>query len=231
MEEVIEFMDEHNFSFLVLGETWLKPMDILRHPSIVFDLRYPSRDPSKGRGIHGLMVVRNPKLAELCDFEEVKRDQEHYSYIWFKFRGMVMGGIYLPPSMELTTCIECVLSAEEIMTTLGDGEPVILIGDLNMRLGRLTGDLTANFRTNISTILQDLGLSRIRPDSGKWTVHTSRGRSIVDYVFANQSAWRLITSSKVWEDDYVAGSDHILVLRYRNMACEHTSSTNWQWRK
>ena len=72
---------------------------------------------------------------------------------------MVMGGTYLPPSMELTTCIECVLSAEEIMTTLGDGEPVILIGDLNMRLGLLTSDLTANFRTNISTILQDLGLS------------------------------------------------------------------------
>ena len=211
LEEVVQFMDEQDFSFLVLGETWLKPMDILRHPSIVFDLRYPSRDPSKGRGIHGVMVVRNPKLAELSDFEEVKRDREHHSYIWFKFRGTVFGGFYLPPSMELTTCIECVLSAEDIMVALGDGEPVFLVGDLNMRLGCLTGDITANIRSNIRNTLQDLGLSWVRPCTGKWTVCTSRGRSIVDYVFANQEALELITSTKVWEDDYIGGSDHRLV--------------------
>ena len=211
LEEVVQFMDEQEFSFLILGETWLKPMDILRHPSIVFDLRYPSRDPSKGRGIHGLMVVRNPNLAEACDFEEVKRDQEHHSYIWFRFRGMVFGGFYLPPSMELTVCIECVLSAEDIVARLGDGEPVFLVGDLNMRLGHITGDLTTNFRSNIMSTLRDLGLSWVRPDFGKWTVHTSRGRSIVDYVFANQNAGKLTTGSKVWEDDYIGGSDHRLV--------------------
>lgn len=167
LEGVVQFMDEQDFSFLVLGETWLKPMDILRHPSIVFDLRYPSRDPSKGRGIHGVMVVRNPKLAELSDFEEVKRDRKHHSYIWFKFRGTVFGGFYLPPSMELTTCIECVLSAEDIMVALGDGEPVFLVGDLNMRLGCLTGDITANIRSNIRNTLQDLGLSWVRPCTGR----------------------------------------------------------------
>ena len=211
LEEVVQFMDEQDFSFLILGETWLKPVDILRHPNVVFDLRYPSRDPTKGRGIHGLMVIRNPKHTELCDFEEVKRDQGHHSYIWFKFRGTVFGGFYLPPSMELAACIECVLSVEDIRTTLGDGDPMILVGDLNMRLGRLTGDLTTNLRSNIRGILQDLGLILIRPNSGKWTVHTSRGRSIVDYVFANQKGRKLITSSKVWEDDYIAGSDHRLI--------------------
>ena len=83
-------------------------MDIPRHPDVVFNLRYPSRDPTKGRGIHGLMVIRNPKHTELCDFEEVKRDQEHHSHIWPKFRGTVFGGLYLPPGMELAACIECV---------------------------------------------------------------------------------------------------------------------------
>ena len=135
LEEIVQFMDERHFSFLILGETWLKPSDTLRHPSIVFDLRYPSQDPSKGRGIHGLMVVRNPKLAKLSDFEEVKRDLEHHSYIWFKFRGSVFGGFYLPPSMELTTCIECVLSATDLTVGSGNEDPVFLVGDLNMRLG------------------------------------------------------------------------------------------------
>ena len=211
LEEVVQFMDEHDFSFLILGETWLKPLEPLRHPSIVFDLRYPSRDPSKGRGIHGLMVVRNPKLTKYSDFEEVKRDSEHHSYIWFKFRGSLFGGIYLPPSMELATCIESVLSASEVMAGSGNEDPVILVGDMNMRLGRYTGDLITNLRSNIRYTLQDLGLWWIRPNSGKWTVHTSRGRSIVDYIFVNQRARGQVVESRVWEDDYIAGSDHRLV--------------------
>ena len=40
------------------------------------------------------MVIRNPKLTKLSDFEEVKRDQEYHSYIWFKIRGSVFGGLY-----------------------------------------------------------------------------------------------------------------------------------------
>ena len=130
----------------------------------MFDLRCPSRDPTRGRGIHGHMVVRNPKLAKLSDFKEVKKNQEHHSYIWFKFRGSVFGGLYLPPSMELATCIKCVLSAAGSRNE----DPVFLVGDLNMRLGRLTGDLAANLRSNIRYTLQDMGLSWVRPNPGKW---------------------------------------------------------------
>ena len=54
-------------------------------------------------------------------------------------------------------------------------------------------------------------LSWDRPNSGKWTVYTSRGRSIVDYVFVNQRARGLVVEYRVWEDDYIAGSDHRLV--------------------
>ena len=80
-----------------------------------------------------------------------------------------------------------------------------------MRLGHLTGDSVANFRSNIRYTLQDLGFSWIRPDSGKWTVHKSRGRSIVDCDFANQEARKLVGRTRIWEDDFVAGSDHRLL--------------------
>ena len=80
-----------------------------------------------------------------------------------------------------------------------------------MRLERLTGDLIANLRSNIRYTLQDMRLSWIRPNSGKWTVQMSHGRSIVNYVFANQRTRRLIVESRVWEDDYIAGSDHRLL--------------------
>ena len=68
LEEIVQFMGERHFSLLILGEAWPKPPDALRHPSAVFDLRCPSQDPFKGRGVHGLMVVRSPKLAKLSDF-------------------------------------------------------------------------------------------------------------------------------------------------------------------
>lgn len=211
LEEIVQLMDEHHFSFLILGETWLKPMDTLRHSSITFDLRYPSKDPSKGRGIHGLMVVRNIKLTDPQDFEEVERDAVTYSYIWFRFRGMVFGGFYLPPSMDLTSCIECLQSTARLTGSQDYGEPVIMAGDLNMRLGSLTGDLAVNFRSNVWQLIQDLGLSWKPPNTGKWTVCTSRGRSIVDYIFCNQEATELVSSCKVWEDEFIAGSDHRLV--------------------
>ena len=51
----------------------------------------------------------------------------------------------------------------------------------------------------------------VQPDEGKWTVDTTRGRSIVDYVFANSQARRLVKSTKVWEAEWVAGSDHRVV--------------------
>ena len=33
----------------------------------------------------------------------------------------------------------------------------------------------------------------------------------MDYVFANQRARRPVINSKIWENDYVAGSGHMLV--------------------
>ena len=221
LEETIHFMNSNNFSFLILGETWLKPTENLRHPSIVFDLRFPSKDPTKGRGIHGLMVVRNAKLTELSDFEEIKRDLTNYSYIWFRFRGMVYGGFYLPPSMELDICIECVQSVSEICEVSGNEDPIFLVGDLNMRLGTLTDDTVTNLRSNIRHTMQELGLLWIRPDSGKWTVCTSRGRSIVDYIFANQEAKKLVLMSKVCKEDYVAGSDHRMLCCTTKLRLSH----------
>lgn len=42
------------------------------HPSIAFDLWYPSQDHPKVEVSHGFMVVRTPRFAKLSDFEEVK---------------------------------------------------------------------------------------------------------------------------------------------------------------
>ena len=211
MEEVVQFMDEHNFSFLVLGETWLKPDDILRHPSIVFELRGQSSNPSRGRGVHGLMVVRNAKLTSVKDFMEIYKDEDNRSCIWFRYKGTLFGGYYLPPSMELSTCIESLMMASIIRKGIGHDEPMYLMGDLNARMGHLTGDTLVNFRSNIRYTLSDQGLSWVKPDIGKWTFETHRGRSIVDYIMTNAVGRKQVICSKVWMNDMVAGSDHRVI--------------------
>lgn len=46
--------------------------------------------------------------------------------------------------MKLTACIWYVLPAEDIMAALSDGDSMVSVVDLNMRLGNFTGDITAN---------------------------------------------------------------------------------------
>ena len=102
LEEVLEFIHRNRLLFLilgetlVLGETWLRAVDSLKHPAIVIDHRHPREEFSKGRGIYGVMVLRNLQLTESSDFAELFRDEANYSCVWFKFRTMVVGGYYLP---------------------------------------------------------------------------------------------------------------------------------------
>ena len=74
LEEVLEFIHRNRLIFLVLGETWLRPVDSLKHPAIVIDHRHPREEFSKGQGIHGLMVLRNLQLTESSDLAELFRD-------------------------------------------------------------------------------------------------------------------------------------------------------------
>ena len=209
LEEVLEFMNRNRLLFLVLGETWLRPTDTLRHPAIVIDHRYSREEFSRGRGVHGLMVLRNLQLTESSDFAEVFRDEVNYTCVWFRFRSIVVGGYYLPPSLDLTICRESLLKGFEYVED--QNRSVFLVGDLNMRMGPHTGDSITNFRSRLWYTIEEMGLCWLQPDEGKWTVDTTRGQSIVDYVFANPQAQRFIKSTKIWEAEWVAGSDHRVV--------------------
>ena len=60
-----------------------------------------------------------------------------------------------------------------------------------MRMGPRTGDTTTNYRSRLWYTIEEMGISRVQADGGKWTVDRTMGLSIVDYVFANAQAWRL----------------------------------------
>ena len=98
--------------------------------------------------------------------------------------------------MELDTCIEGLMMTSDIREQTDREGPVFLGGDLNARMGRITGDSVANFRLTIRYTFRDLGLVWMKPNVGKWTLEITRGRSIVDYIMANPGARKLVKKER-----------------------------------
>lgn len=67
--------------------------------------------------------------------------------------GIQITGVYLPPSMTTTQCCELL---ESLLRHLAPSQELIFMGDLNMRLGELTGDRISNSRK----VLHDFLLSK-----------------------------------------------------------------------
>lgn len=88
---------------------------------------------------------------------------------------------------------------------------MFLVGDLNLRVERYTGDSTTNLRSRLRHAIEEMGLCWPQQDVNKWTVDTARGISTADYVFASSQAQRLVKSTKVWKAERVTGSDHRVV--------------------
>ena len=78
------------------------------------------------------MILRNLQLTESSDFAELFRDEANHTCVWFKFRTMVVGGYYLPPSLDLTICRESPVIASEFVED--QDRKVSLTGDLNLRM-------------------------------------------------------------------------------------------------
>ena len=164
LEEVLEFIHRNLSVFLVMGETWLRPVDSLRHPAIVINHRYPREEFSRGRGVHGVMVLRNLEPTESSDFTKLFRDEANHICVWFKFRDMVVGEYYLPPSLDLTICRESLVIASEFVEDQNRHVP--LVGDLNLRMGSLTGDSNKNSRTRLWDAIEEAGFCWVQPDEG-----------------------------------------------------------------
>ena len=91
----------------------------------------------------------------------------------FRFRNIVVGGYYLPPSLDLTICRESFLIGTEYAED--QTRNMFLVGDLNMRMGPRTGDSSTNFRSRLWYTIEEMGFCWVQPDEGKWTVDTTRG--------------------------------------------------------
>ena len=90
------------------------------------------------------MVVRNTKLTTAQDFNCLEIDHYDQTYVWFRFRSIVVGSYYLSARMSLEVCIYKVLIAENYVQRFGLSSQVFLAGDLNMRLEVQEGGTITN---------------------------------------------------------------------------------------
>lgn len=111
------------------------------------------------------MVVRNPELASFEDFVWLKRDTSSHLCIWFKFRMIVIGGLYLPPNTDENTCVECI----EFANVESSSDSLYVVGDLNMRFRSRIVDSHTNYKSCLHFTSRIMNLRWARPNQGKWT--------------------------------------------------------------
>ena len=210
-DEILAFMDTKGISFLILSETWLRPQQIFFNPAIVWDVRVPRPNGPGGRGIGGIMVVRNLKLTTAQDFMCLEIDHADQAYVWFRFRSIIVGGFYLSPHMPLEICMHKVLTSENYVQRFGRSSQVFLAGDLNMRLGVQEGDITTNVRVPLNTILRQTGLERLKPVNDQFTFESHSGRSTIDHIYGNRQAHESQAITRLYTDAWIATSDHRMI--------------------
>lgn len=131
--------------------------------------------------------------------------------IWWRYRKVLFGGVYLPPEESLSV-EECAALLEPPAGT--EYEEIVILGDFNMRLGTMTGDSTTTARgRTLATRLMERGLTLISEAFEEPTFRPltrDGGESFVDQVWSNLGSARHTETALVGNDD-VGGSDHRLI--------------------
>jgi hypothetical protein len=206
IDEVTRIGEELQLDFIVVTETWLRPTDIIHTDWRVLDTRNEDRT-SQRRGYDGVAVLFRPRSQ--WQHPAVHRGSGVDGHaMWISMGGITFGCLYLPPRMDHGQAIA-------MMTPPSDArEKWVMMGDLNARMGRRTGDTAVNDRgRRLAPWLMEHGgtIRNDEGDGGKWTYISNSGRSVIDLVITNTAADSALMEIKVHEDLDIGGSDHRLV--------------------
>ena len=183
---------------IVLTETHLREgqSSIFKNPLV--DLRKKVGYAERARG--GLMILAEE--AHRIETQVIHQDPDN-NYAIIKYRELVIAAAYLAPSLDDDCISEFVERAVSIAEDYGND--LIIVGDLNARVGSLAQDIRFNRRGRILiTLLQEKDLILHRPEVGRWTCTNWMGNSVVDHVIGNGAA----LSEYEIVPDCLGGSDH-----------------------
>jgi len=198
---------ELDIDILFISETQMRSLSSRLGANVVFHIPY-SAPPVFGRKTpYGTAVMVHDRHLNSLDEFQLEEFDYGFSICW-SWRNILFNGVYLPPNESEFDESFC-----RRLCKFPSSRPYrILLGDLNMHLGDLTGDESINGRAYLDTILSDDGLKRCENESGLATFIGSNGtsHSIVDYFYVSHELEPFIVNSTT--SDYYTGSDHRLIV-------------------
>lgn len=216
IDVLIEAMEALELDFVFVCETfWDRKRRDVRG---MVDNNIGTQEAS-GHVNYGTAVMLNPARVTQYPVEMVLSGEEGKVSI-FRWRGCLFIGCYIPPRPEVDEYFQARI--DEWMRMRRPGEPVFLLGDLNMRLGRAAGDTGRNWRAGtVGAQLAGYGLNFAVPvgeegwEAGpaerraKRTCFSGRGKgSVVDYIYYDPEVSSVVDFGVYQEEMF---SDHRLI--------------------
>lgn len=183
-DEIVDFVNANHIDILFVCETWRDPRSSPRPEGCLYSSSYPCRHKratgKEGRSMYGVALYSKSLSSVNIIFENQGLD------LIFEALGTLFFCIYLSPSLSMDEC-QARLFGPQASVFWNHQGPRILMGDLNTRLGKLTGDKMAK-RLNLHHGLTQRGLilqnhSRLPP-----TINLAeRGSSTPDLIYSSGS--------------------------------------------
>ena len=212
LADILQFIKEHDMDWVFISETQWEVKN--RDPKGAVSSQLGIKTNPFTRANYGTMIFTNQdkpnRIFEILDIGEAG------SYQIFRWEGALFMGVYVKPGHEEGLTNSWIDIFNKLLTfKRSPNELVIIMGDFNMRTGRLMGDKSTNARGRIfgewlrsnNFSFMPIGPSR---EGLKYTFRNTAGYSIVDYILIQGETNRW-TSEGVQCHYHELRSDHCLV--------------------
>lgn len=207
---VTQFMSTRKLDIFFLVETWLIEEQSFSNLRGVFtEMRLSKSELSVNakRGKEGIIVLANEGVKSLISI--VKKSVSK-RWIVLKVADFYIACCYFPPltaatNEEMFEFFSYIQEHKDI-----DYDRLVIVGDINARLGDMTGDDSINTRGTWlkKTILNHFALKIMPPIRGKWTTFSTSGRGVTDLVLCSEESVVQCNELSVYESIDLNGSDH-----------------------
>lgn len=127
LNKIIDYSNHHQNTIIFLAETWhINASDLLRHPYVIASSKNSNRRQT-GHQNGGIICLAHPQLHEDIDTME---SQEYFLTLRIRSRRLTIAPLYFPPSLD----------PEHIKNILNTIDARIIIGDTNVRYGKMFSD-------------------------------------------------------------------------------------------
>ena len=222
IDALITMIEKNDLDFLFITETWWDAKN--RTGRGIIEHNLGPQNTQSGHKHYGTCIMVNPNRRSKYIFEPILCSEEGKLQI-FRWCGILFIGCHIPPPAEHDEHWSGIISAW--MRKRKPHEPVVVLGDLNMRIGRESGDSVTNHRAkSVYPTLKEWGFSFAKNDSipaneRVTCVHGTGAGSIDDYIFFEPHRLKL---KKYMVDDSDFGSDHLMI--YCEMEFDTTKTIN-----